>query len=61
MKCVCKKLGNDLYEYYPNSLKKIKLLNVFFEEETISDEKIYDCLSLNKEEIKIIENSCKLK
>ncbi|MCM1992516.1 Eco57I restriction-modification methylase domain-containing protein [Oceanirhabdus seepicola] len=59
MKCVCKKLGNDLYEYYPNSLKKIKLLNIFFEKETISDEKIYDYLSLNKEQINIIENSCK--
>ncbi len=60
MKCMCKKLGKDLYEYYPNSLKKIKLLDIFFQNETLSDEKIYDYLSLNQEEIDIIENSCKL-
>ncbi|WBW99462.1 Eco57I restriction-modification methylase domain-containing protein [Oceanirhabdus sp. W0125-5] len=60
MKCMCKKLGRDLYEYYPNSLKKIRVLNIFFENENISDQKLYDYLSLNKEEIKIIENSCKI-
>lgn len=58
-KTFAKKLGEDMYEYYPNSVLKLCVPQVC-NEEVIDDKYLYNLYSLNESEINIIENSAHL-
>lgn len=55
-KTFAKKLGEDLYEYYPNNVMKLRIpdFNGF---NTLKEEELYNYFNINHEEIKIIEGS----
>lgn len=52
-----KKLGNDLYEYYPNTVMKLRIPNIEKLNLKFGEKSLYDIFNLTKEEVKIIEKS----
>lgn len=58
IKSFAKKLGENLYEYYPNKLMKLKIPYIDYAH--IKDtEYLYEFFGFNKREINILENKCK--
>jgi len=55
-KTFAKKLGEDLYEYYPNNLMKLKTpaMGDFIK---FTEEELYKYFDINDEEVRIIENN----
>jgi adenine-specific DNA-methyltransferase len=53
-----KKLGDDLYEYYPNNLMKL-CIPTMGEKECLEEEDLHTIFNLSKEEINIIEEYTK--
>lgn len=51
-----KKLGENIYEYYPNSLMKL-CIPIPFDEYDITDEKLYNYFQFTEEQILIIEEN----
>lgn len=54
-KTFAKKLGENLYEYYPNNLMKLSIPNVNLFEEDKKEKFLYDYFQLTDEEIKVVE------
>lgn len=52
-----KKLGGNLYEYYPNTLMKLKIPIIKINKET----DLYKYFNLNNHEIKFIQNKLLIK
>jgi adenine-specific DNA-methyltransferase len=57
-KSFAKKLGGDLYEYYPNNLMRLKL-PLLFTNENIDDDYLYNYFKIDDKEKSIIEASIK--
>lgn len=55
-KTFAKKLGEDLYEYYPNNLMKLKI-HIMENIKNHTEEELYRYFGINDEEIKIIEDN----
>lgn len=55
-KTFAKKLGNDLYEYYPNTLMKLRIPAMSSFNFNYTDENIYEVFKFTDDEIRIIEN-----
>lgn len=55
-KAFAKKLGGNLYEYYPNNLNRLKIPMIRNVDE-LDDSYLYDYFQLTKNEIKLIEES----
>ncbi|UZQ49346.1 Eco57I restriction-modification methylase domain-containing protein [Clostridium kluyveri] len=52
-----KKLGCDLYEYYPSNLMKLYIPTIIFSKSYNFQEQLYDYFQLTHREIKFIQNS----
>ncbi|OBR94483.1 MULTISPECIES: TaqI-like C-terminal specificity domain-containing protein [Clostridium] len=50
-----KKLGENLYEYYPNNLMKLCIPSIGFREENNVEKRLYDFFGLTDKEIQIVE------
>lgn len=56
-KTFAKKLGNDLYEYYPNTLMKLRIPDMKKFNCNYTEENMYEVFNFSNEEIRIIESS----
>lgn len=56
-KTFAKKLGNDLYEYYPNTVMKLRIPAMSSFNFNYTEENIYKIFKLTDDEIRIIENN----
>ena len=59
MKCVMKKLGENMYEYYPNTLKNICIPNLDFMEGKLGNSELEKYFNFTHEELKVIKNYIK--
>lgn len=55
-KTFAKKLGEDLYEYYPNNLMKLRIPNIK-EFKDLTEKELYDYFNISEEEVEIIKAS----
>jgi len=56
-KTFAKKLGNDLYEYYPNTLMKLRIPDMKKFNSNYTEENMYGVFNFSNEEIRMIESS----
>ena len=56
-----KKLGYDLYEYYPSNLMKLYIPPIIFSKLYSFEEQLYDYFQLTDREIKFIENNINIR
>ncbi|MFL0251742.1 Eco57I restriction-modification methylase domain-containing protein [Clostridium neuense] len=56
-KTFAKKLGNDLYEYYPNTIMKLYIPDMNKFNCNYTEEGMYDVFGFTEDEVRIIENS----
>lgn len=59
MKCIMKKLGENMYEYYPNTLKNICIPNLDFIYRKLENSELEKYFNFTYEELKVIKNYIK--